>query len=801
MNQADFVGLWFVSVQVLTDTERQRMEEDKHMENGKNTVKKGEIIFSQGNAVTQVGIVLSGKVLMQNDWLKLIRPQGSFIALNDWNKEIYGATYTTLEDSIIFILPVAGAETLHNIITRSDDYRAIMIASQFKYVTAIARFRNELNDRAYRLFQFARKSYGTYKNLCLAMGLQTIAIEELEESGAYEYQSDVNEDKLRFYEEGAKIPLNAQKLYYSYSEEMVSYQVMEVASVVDNFKEDCIAMVEYIKNLLAYVGLRTNHNLFEYTCVQGQEMRRKGDVPREMQGLLEDILAEVSFQYTELQKHTRSMPDLNLQAMQEKVNSVVSKEMTASEKKSKEEKEAAIRRDVLSLKNSMEQVVKFADLDEETAEKLRVNVEHLVKAPDRLSVEDDVKKAKKTITPIVFQMYLACFRKARSGIEIMPKAVELFLNFGFLDERLLDEEHLEFLCGIEKEENEGPCHVFTMCEWLTEIQEGRREPSKSEFDEDYTENLRTLKKQGEITEAQQKELLQDMDKRVEYEVMNMQMSNTRVLYGQLTAYMPILYKEAIFGYLDKILVTKKKINESVQNLMKIDYSVFYREVLYSNTELKINHEACMKNIYPDIILFPIFGINASMWQEVGGKNKATPGRFAFPILSSTNIDDMMVKMFGRFRWELCRCIQGMQWNDVKVKSLTSEYMDYIQFYRKNRDLSDEAREKVKLQIQKGRNNSREIFLMDYETWVKNESNASMKMNKVAREIVATYCPFEKSLREKLSVQRPYEVAMARFERNSLKKKQEFDLRIRAIQKETPDVPEEIMETYHFYADM
>ena len=306
---------------------------------------------------------------------------------------------------------------------------------------------------------------------------------------------------------------------------------------------------------------------------------------------------------------------------------------------------------------------------------------------------------------------------------------------------------------------------------------------------------------SEITEQQQKALTNNMDKRVEYEVMNMMKSNMRVLYGQPTAYMPVLYKEAIYGYLDKILVTKKRINESVQNLMKIDYSVFYREVLYSNVELKINHESCMKNVYPDVILFPLSGVNASMWQEVGGKNKATPGRFVFPILSNTNIDDMMVKMFGRFRWELCRCIQGMQWNDVKVKSLTSEYMDYIQFYRKNRDLSDEAREKVKLQIQKGRNNSREIFLIDYEAWIKSESNGSMKMNKVAREIVATYCPFEKTLREKLGAQRPYEIAMARFGRNSMKKKQEFELRIKAVQRETPDVPQEIPDTYHFYADL
>ena len=158
-------------------------------------------------------------------------------------------------------------------------------------------------------------------------------------------------------------------------------------------------------------------------------------------------------------------------------------------------------------------------------------------------------------------------------------------------------------------------------------------------------------------------------------------------------------------------------------------------------------------------------------------------------------------MFGRFRWELCRCIQGMAWNDIKLKSLTSEYMDYIQFYRKNHDLSDEAREKVKLQIQKGRNNSREIFLIDYEAWIKSEANGALKINKVARELLATYCPFEKSIREKLSAQRPYEVAMARGKRNALKKKQELELKIRTIQKTTSEIPEEIMETHGFYSEM
>lgn len=769
--------------------------------NGKNTVRKGEVIFTKGEELSQIGIVLAGKVLMQADCIKMVRPQGTYLALNGIGSETYSATYTAMEDSVIYALPVQGEATLTNIIGKNADFRAIMISSQFRTAVELYRVKTNLSERAERLYTFAQRTYEEYKQICKAFGIPAIGLEDLEELTPYEGIQDANEYRIAYYEEGAKIPLSANKAYFSYSEEMVSFQVNEIIGLAASFREDCAAMTEYIKNLLDAICLRERNNLYDYVCQKAAEIKKKDDLPIELHVLLNGIVDEVDFQYNELKCHCAELPVLDIEQIRGKMSSLATRNMAVSTQKSKEEREAEIKRDMESLKGSMEQILKFATLSDEDNQTLRTNVEHLVNVPDRLSVEDDVKKAKKTITPLVFKLYLACYRKIKEGLLVPPKAVELFMNYGMLDERLLDVEQLEFLCSIEPEVNEGPCKVVTMMEWLDMIYEGKREPSKSEFDEDYVENLRSLKKQGEITEKEQKALLDNMDKRVEYEIMNMQMSNSRSVYGQPSSYMPILYKEAIFGYLDKILVTRKRINESVKRLMKIDYSVFYREVIYSNTKLKIINETVMRNVYPDVILLPLFGTNASMWQEVGGKNKGTPGRFCFPIMTSSNIDELMVKMFGRFRWELCRCIQGMAWNDVKVKSLTSEYMDYIQFYRKNRDLSDEAREKIKLQIQKARNNSREIFLMDYEAWIKNESNGSMKMNKVAREIVATYCPFEKELRTKLNVQKPYEIAQARSYRNALKKKQEFELKIKAIQKVTEDVPEEIMETYSYYADL
>jgi hypothetical protein len=77
----------------------------------------------------------------------------------------------------------------------------------------------------------------------------------------------------------------------------------------------------------------------------------------------------------------------------------------------------------------------------------------------------------------------------------------------------------------------------------------------------------------------------------------------------------------------------------------------------------------------------------------------------------------------------------------------------------------------------------------------------MKLNKVAREIMATYCPFNKEMREKLNRQKPYEAAQARFIRNAQKKKQETAVKIKAVQKITSDVPKELMDTYVFYSEM
>ena len=86
---------------------------------GKNVVKKGEVIFAKGEKITQIGILLAGKVVMQGEYYRIVRAQGTYLALNRMNDEVYNATYTAIEDSVVYALPVQGEETLRNIIAKN----------------------------------------------------------------------------------------------------------------------------------------------------------------------------------------------------------------------------------------------------------------------------------------------------------------------------------------------------------------------------------------------------------------------------------------------------------------------------------------------------------------------------------------------------------------------------------------------------------------------------------------------------------------------------------------------------------
>ena len=337
-----------------------------------------------------------------------------------------------------------------------------------------------------------------------------------------------------------------------------------------------------------------------------------------------------------------------------------------------------------------------------------------------------------------------------------------------------------------------------MKNWLQAIYNKEKDPSVNSFSMDYFDVFRDMKRLGTIKEHDKAAYDNNKDERLNFEIKNMFKTNHKLCNKRLSTYFPILHDGIIIKDLDKALVTTEKVKDAIQKVLDVDFSAFHRQISYFNMKKGIEKEIVMQSVYPDIILLPAFGDNSIMWQEISGKVRNSPGRFILPIFTDGNIDDMIQRLIGNFRWELCKTMLGLSWNDISTKSLTSEYMDYLQFFKKNKDISEEGKEKIKLQIKKHRNISKEVFVSDYIIWLNYESNGTIRLNKFVRDTLYRYCPFSKEIRQKLHTHPSFNLSESRFENARAKQVKNLESRYTKYAREGITIDEEMVETLDFY---
>jgi hypothetical protein len=236
--------------------------------------------------------------------------------------------------------------------------------------------------------------------------------------------------------------------------------------------------------------------------------------------------------------------------------------------------------------------------------------------------------------------------------------------------------------------------------------------------------------------------------KVRYELMNMFPAVNKMTQGRISTYCPIFISQNVHKELSLALVTNTVISQALDQIRKIDYAAFYREAL--QTDFPGNAKFYAHTQYlPDIILMPNVGSRGVMWQDVEGRDRATPPRMMLSLFHAEELYTTLARMTAEYRWEICKRIQGARWNDVSERSLTSEYCDYLQFYRKNHDLTQDAKEKIRTSLAQARNSFKEMFVRDYLSWLLFESGGMPRLNKVARAILFTHCPFSEDVCQSL----------------------------------------------------
>ena len=771
--------------------------------NSINQIIKGTEIYVQGEEISSLCLVVKGRVRIHTEGVNLVVGSGNFLGLCDLPLEIHQVTYEADTNAVVFAFAISDfSKTVRSIAKVNKDYSVLMVSTLSKYIRGLWSIYDGLKKMSSELYKFLLESHDKYLETASHTGVKVSPVKCVAELNEYTSDMVTDKEKIAYYISCCDIPSDVQKGFFGFNMTISLHHIKEQVEIINKLIAQCEECASYLKNL-AKPLIKDDHSLYIGVWQLAMTMQHMQENTGDVMSLFDDIVDKVN--NTENYLYEKCAIDLEIdhEFMEDAYYNLLN-----GTDNSAEDDIAAFalteetHTSVEELNGSLSFILEYSELDDEKTIDFNKYINDFMALKDKSSTEDDARTIRRGILKIYYDLYKAVFLKDYNSSEETPLIIDLFLRYGFISEKLLSQDLLEELLSLDKyDSGTGSCKVYDMKEWLTEIITGRKEPSKSEFDLDFEENLRDMRKTGRITEEQQKQMMNDRMAKLDYEISNLFKTNHRLLTGQVSSFVPFLYTEGCTGSLHRCILTKDRINAAVQRLLKIDFSAFYRERLFKEGDEKFQKEYIVEEVFPDIIVFPSFGSNGIMWQELSGRRRNSKGRFLLPYFIDSDIDGVMIKLFGRFRWELCRTMQGSSWNNIQIKSLTSEYSDFIQFYRKNRELSDDKKEKLKMQIQKSRNNTREVFVIDYENWIKHEAQGGLCLSKPVRAIMATYCPFRTPVRESMAEQPLFREAMAAFIRERGKKKKEYDLKFKVWEKDGVKVPEEVIRTKEYYVDM
>lgn len=754
-------------------------------------IEKGKHFIKSGDKVTELYWIVQGSVLQVLSNKKIVIDKGHMIGLAEGTTGVFTCDYVTNEDCVIYSYQYEKEEDLKKIFEAQPKNAVVFLMSAVRGADATLRRYAEHWTLCHKFYTFTSELYRQYKIICEKLKIEEKPFSKMDYFEPLSLETKVRKSKIDYFASLAKIPKAIMDAFYGKDNALIVGEIIHAGECMNQSVPLIEEMYQY---LLDNQDILLNEQKNDLFALYFDLTKRAAAQGMELALFQKKIMTIVEFAKM-CKIYDKESIETRFAEFESYDFSKAAEEVSKAEQ---EEAEEEIEEPPMG-DEWLTYILKYASYDEEKCKRAVMMIEEYRELPDMYSTSDEVRKLRRDIAKMFYDVYMRVFKRSVKQSKI-PTIVKMFLNFGFMDVTLAGEDNVSELYELAEtiEEKCKSSNVYTAYEWLKSIYAGENEPSKNEFDLDYVGYLREQKRMGEITAAQEKAFLDDNWNKTVYEMDNMFKSTNRATYGKFATFQPALCEEDLINSPTSMLITVDRLNDALDYLRSVDYSLFYHEIVFSDPDHGITKETLQKEILPYIILMPNAGSRSMMWQETAGSRRDTPARFIMPILTVVEPREMMTELCGRYRWEMCRKIQGMRWNDVTERSLTSEYCDYMQFYRKNHDLSAETKEKIKNALVKAKNNYREVFVKDYQCWIKYEAKGSCRLNKVAREIVFTYCPFSKDIRKVLEGNPMYQNLFEKYEIFKQRKLRHVTNFYDKYQKSGGTITQEMQDNLDFY---
>lgn len=753
---------------------------------GAITISKGQHLFQAEDPVRQLFLILKGSFEVSFPGGRYTIGKGDVAGICEADSELHATACTALEDSSVVAYPCSGLSALENLFAESADYAVLFTRSAFRQGDSVLHAHELSQLYCSNLYAGITQDYAFYSACCLRNQLKPQAPDGF--SSLSPFVEDAPEELFSagFYE-------GIQRILASQG---ASVLTAEPAVLSGLFAGACS---EYRRILSAFEGLAEYQRQALSLCLNdsGSDLLSFYNTLLQKAGKDSSDGAAVCEHMHNLISLVSESPYAAQTGIRQRISALEgSLKLTPGQAAA----DAAEASDELTkqLAGSLGTILAFSGADEALCTDFSKLLLQYKALPDPNATDDSVRLLRQRISTSFYKLYAQVFFRAANATEL-PLPVRMFLYFGYADEQLAAPENALCLAKLAKQlAASGSSRVYTFYDWLLAILSGKKEPSRNEFDQDYTEYIHSQKVTGKITAAEEAALASDMKKRVEYELENMFPSVNKMTFGRISTFCPVFSAHNMLKHADASFVSADELTQMLADVEKVDFDAFYREYVYTNTSAGIPKEFFHTRVLPDFILTPCMGTRGVMWQEIEGKRRTTPARMVLPIFYLEDLRSAVVRLTGEYRWEMCKRIQGARWNDVSERSLTSEYFDYIQFYRKNHDLSADAKERLKSALQKARGSFKEMFVRDYMTYILFESTGSPRLTKPARSILFAYCPFAKQTRISLQSNPIYKDILEHFSVQRTQQLHKLSLLEKRVENSGSELPPELVQERAYY---
>lgn len=695
------------------------------------TVSAGVFIIKSGSPNNQLFIIEDGAVECSLGSQSFTLQKGDCIGIPEWTLDSYICSYKAIDEVQLVPYSFKDAQELLELLEEHDDLRSLLMLSCHNLIGVVISDTQKTCHQYKEWYEYMQSLHTRYNIFCKMLGISP-------REGIFPRKPPIrlSTDIVPFWADSyyRSIKRLSAESPSDFDIHMVygcihhaSVDMRQYLSQTDKLK----AATDVFANRICNVNGSDVYDLFT-------ELYLKAASADAELSHLKGIIDEMKEKLTILSPKRSQLLAIKDNIFQHKLTTIdINNPNTPYAEATKEK-----------LEDSVNIILEYSGLDSTLLEDFKAQLELYKSFADKDSSDKEVSTCRKALTGLFNRLYTAIVLRAVKD-DSVSEVIKMFINYGYVDQELSGHSVAVKLFHLSEDSAEAPIEqVYTAFQWFKAVYDGKKQPSRNEFDIDYTQHLNSLLKEKQIDKATFNEMKDDSEAKVRYELENMFPTVNKMTYGRILSFCPVLAKDHMIKNVDDSLILPSEVTKYLDRVSSIDYSAFYHEYVFEDRPHNIKEDIYV-SIRPDVILMPNVGSRGCLWQEIEGLNRRTPARMMISSIFTEDIYKAFVHMTAEYRWEMCKREMGGRWNDIASHCLTSDFSDYAQFYMKDREISSDIKEKIHETLRRCRNNFKEFFANEYSIYIINEAEGNFKLNKHSRQLLFKHCPFSKNVREAL----------------------------------------------------